>query len=67
MRWLVSLIKAVIRDAIEQSCEEFLDENALSALEEMARDKEQGWASNGAFAMFTTILSHSEHCISSVG
>ena len=58
-----SLMKAVISDAIGKSCEECLDENALSALEEMAQEKEQDWVTDGAFAMFKTILSHGEHCI----
>jgi len=59
-----SLINTVVQRIIDQSCEDIVDEHALAALDEMARDERQPWLTDGAFAMFTTILSQSEYCIS---
>ncbi|KIM36837.1 hypothetical protein M413DRAFT_285325 [Hebeloma cylindrosporum] len=41
----------------DQSYEHILNEQALGALDEMARDEQHPWLTDGAFAMFTTILS----------
>ena len=48
---------------IEQTCGDVLDEHALGALDEIAGDGEHPWLTEGAFAMFTTILSQSKHSI----
>ena len=61
-----SLINTVVQHIIDQSCEDIVDEHALAALDEMARDEQQSWVADGAFAMFTTILNQSEECIYSV-
>lgn len=53
----------VIQRIIDQPYEDIVDEHALGALDEMARDERQPWLTDGAFAMFTTILNQSEHCI----
>jgi len=58
-----SLINTVVQRIIDQSFEDIVDEYALAALDEMARDEQQPWLTDGAFAMFTTILSQSEYCI----
>ena len=58
-----SLINTVIQRVIDQLCEDIVDEHALSTLDEMARDERQPWLTDGAFAMFTTILSQSEYWI----
>ena len=54
-RWPHSLIKT---NFIEQPSENIVDENAL---DKMARDGHQAWVIDGAFAMFTTILTQSEY------
>ena len=61
-----SLIKTVVQCIIDQSCEDIVDAHALGALDEMARDEKQPWLTNGAFAMFTTILDQGKYCIQSV-
>ena len=61
-----SLINAVVQRIIDESYEDIVDEHALAALDEiveMARDEQQPWLTDGAFAMFATILSQSEYCI----
>ena len=61
-------MKTIIQDVIEQSCdcEEIADENSLSMLDEMTRDEQYDWVVDGAFAMFTTILSQCEYGIRTV-
>ena len=59
-------MKTILQDIIEQTCEEIVDENLLSTLGEMTRDKQYDWLVDGAFAMFTTILSQREYGIKSV-
>ena len=61
-----SHINTVVQCIIDQSCEDIVDEHTLAALDEMARDEQQPWLTDGAFAMFATILSQSEYCIQSV-
>ena len=61
-----SLIKTVLQDIIEQSYEEIVDEKSLSTLDEMTRDEQYRWVVDGAFAMFTTILSQRGYGIRSV-
>ena len=55
-----SLINAAVQCIIDESYEDIVDEHALAALDEMARDEQQPWLTDGAFAMFTTILSQSK-------
>ena len=58
-----SLINTLVQQIIDQSCEDVVDEHALAALDEMARDEQYPWLTDGAFAMFTTILSQGEYWI----
>jgi hypothetical protein len=58
-----SLINTLVQRIIDQSCEVVVDEDALAALDEMARDEQEPWLTDGAFAMFTTILSQGEYFI----
>ena len=61
-----SFMKTILQDIIEQTCEEIVDENLLSTLGEMTRDKQYDWLVDGAFAMFTTILSQRAYDIRNV-
>ena len=58
-----SLIKTVVPRVIDQPCEDIVDEHALDALQEIAREDQQPWLTDGAFSMFATILSQSEYSI----
>jgi len=61
-RFLLAYKYTVVQRIIDQSCEDIVDEHSLGALDEMARDEQRPWLTDGAFAMFTTILSQSEYC-----
>jgi len=57
------LMNTVAQRTADQSCEDIVDERALAALDEMARDEQQPWLTDGAFEMFATILSQSKYYI----
>jgi hypothetical protein len=66
-RWfLLAYQCAVVQCIIDQPYEDIVDEQALDALDEMARDEQQPWLTDGAFAMFTTLLSQGEYWFESI-